>query len=867
MYKFNIYIYVKKCKKTKNKTKRRRKPVYKHRRSRIKSKPLDKTKIEQDVLDKTVINLSSKTIDNGHKFVFYLGQSFAVTPKEPDRKKLLDDVNKWATSLRMGYIYSRIPKKVQNDDAQEITLNQRVKQMEKDLKTTPPQVKNISNSGNHALELFINNVKKQIAEHPGKFTNKPAPKNVDRGTLSAIQEMKNWNDTVIRVFDKGTGFFILDKQDYINRVETALSDTTTFRLIENSTVAINNTITAVKSWILKYIDEPGMSLNFMEWVKPTEDNTPGVNYMNIKAHKPEKNYPGRLISTGCNSYIKNLAIFTAQELKKVGLKYCLKDTKDFLHKIQKVNESGSLKNKTVYHVSFDVEAMFPSISKEMGLDACRKHLDKREVKLFSTDCVVDGLELTLDNNLTTFNGKMYVQISGTAMGPNNACDYADVSLDILDNLVHSCEDITNPVFFGRFRDDIYVPWTDTLDKLDQFHSWLNNYHPNLKFTMSTPSIEGTEFLDLFVYTKNDKIETRVYSKPSDSHSYLLPQSCHPTHVAENIPQGVAHRVYTNCSEQSEYDKCKAEFTSYLKNRNYDHDLICKAFNKAETLDRSTVISRGKSSTTGKNDRCFPLVCDFNPALPPVGRIVNQNKFILNLDPSLKKVILPEKVFVSYRGNSTIKETLVPSKLREDSNPRSSRDFLSTEVSETLGNVIVRDPPQKVDEEEGGCFHCKSRCKACRLFILETKTAKSFHSDFIVNIKGKLSCDSVGVIYLINDKICRRSSVGSTINKFKTRWANHKSHIKNNIHSCEISMHFNSDFHEIAKEPLKVFDNELSSHLEIILIEKVHFETDLFDDKVKVLKDRESYWQAQLNTLESFGGLNKRDSKVEIKSTI
>ena len=83
-----------------------------------------------------------------------------------------------------------------------------------------------------------------------------------------------------------------------------------------------------------------------------------------------------------------------------------------------MNDSKKLAGKTVYHVSFDIVNMFPSISKDIGRPACREFLDKRTTKLFSTDCVIDAIEITLDNNLTVFNGNMYVQTSGTAMGPN-----------------------------------------------------------------------------------------------------------------------------------------------------------------------------------------------------------------------------------------------------------------------------------------------------------------------------------------------------------------------------------------------------------------------------------------------------------------
>ena len=37
---------------------------------------------------------------------------------------------------------------------------------------------------------------------------------------------------------------------------------------------------------------------------------------------------------------------------------------------------------------------------------------------------MEAIELTLENNNSTFNGKHHLQIDGTAMGPKNSCSYA-----------------------------------------------------------------------------------------------------------------------------------------------------------------------------------------------------------------------------------------------------------------------------------------------------------------------------------------------------------------------------------------------------------------------------------------------------------
>ena len=84
-------------------------------------------------------------------------------------------------------------------------------------------------------------------------------------------------------------------------------------------------------------------------------------------------------------------------------------------------------------------------------------------------------------------------------------------------------------------------------------------------------------------------------------------------------------------------------------------------------------------------------------------------------------------------------------------------------------------------------------------------------------------------------------------------------------TCVISVHYNNnEFHNLTKDPMKTFDLELSKQLEVIIIEKVNFGNKVGDDKSRFLREREFYWQTQLNTFESFGGLNKRDPRDEIR---
>ena len=133
----------------------------------------------------------------------------------------------------------------------------------------------------------------------------------------------------------------------------------------------------------------------------------------------------RVITAGTNSAIAQLSAFTERFLDPIArsVRYILVDTTDFFRMLQDINKRFGPILDHFLLVSWDIEAMYPSINNALGMEACRKALDKREKLKPSTDCIMEAIELTLDNNNSTFSGKHYLQIDSTAMGPKNACSY------------------------------------------------------------------------------------------------------------------------------------------------------------------------------------------------------------------------------------------------------------------------------------------------------------------------------------------------------------------------------------------------------------------------------------------------------------
>ena len=92
---------------------------------------------------------------------------------------------------------------------------------------------------------------------------------------------------------------------------------------------------------------------------------------------------------------------------------------------------------------------------------------------------------------------------------------------------------------------------------------LTTLDEKLKFTMK---IGGNNicFLDRKISIQNNRLETTVYSKPTDSHLYLQTSSCHKKSSKNGIIRGVALHLHRICSTMEE--KCKNVIAKNVKSQ-------------------------------------------------------------------------------------------------------------------------------------------------------------------------------------------------------------------------------------------------------------------------------------------------------------
>ena len=103
----------------------------------------------------------------------------------------------------------------------------------------------------------------------------------------------------------------------------------------------------------------------------------------------------------------------------------------------------------------------------------------------------------------------------------------------------------------------------------------NNFHPSIKFTAEI-STKQHVFLDTKSNLMGDTISVDLYTKPTDTHQYFLPTSCHPKHCCKNVPYSLALRLRRICSDSETFESRARELTDHLCKRGYQKQEISLA---------------------------------------------------------------------------------------------------------------------------------------------------------------------------------------------------------------------------------------------------------------------------------------------------
>ena len=710
------------------------------------------------MIDPKVINISKRELSNVEIRLLQKGLKFTPTPKR-DTTDVVKDTDEFCRKLRLREFFHDS----EYEDESLVRNNSNFK---------PPL------NRNSYLDEYISCLKGYASTNAN--TNR-VKDNLNKEERTAIENLRNDPTIVIKEADKGGAVVIMDRDHYKRMVMQQLLDEEFYTEISGS--QDKTTMKRVFDLIHKYSD----CLTKKEQDYLTKFECKSSNFYGLpKIHKSKQIQSG--LENNTSSYIKlpeptdlklrpiiagpacptqrlsNLLDILLKPLCKNVPSY-VRDDLDFLRFIPDTIDPDTIL------VSFDVVSLYTNIPHSLGIEAITNSIERNTQLIhprFPKEFIIDGLKLVLNNNHFFFDDRYFLQIKGTAMGTKVAPTYATLVMGFLEEKLYRKIDTQYDTAFSeyirnnwkRYLDDCFMFWSKTKEELSNFHQLLNDIHPSIQFTMDMQE-EELPFLDIMIIKKDDKIITDLFYKKTDSHQYLIFNSCHPSHTKRNIPYNLARRVCTIVLEPSLRNKRLEELKLFLREQLYPKKLIDSAITKAKNIPIADL--RTSKDTPAQKDM-IPFVVTHNPRNAKIFNAAKQFLPILHQSPNLRNLIKPQDFIHSQRQPPNLKKLLTRAQ------------FTSTS-EETYKISKCLDP----------------RCGTCQ-FILEGDLFK-FKNGKTFRVNDNMSCKSKNLIYCMICPSCSEEYIGQTGTKLADRVRVHKQQIKDpTVRNTPCSAHFDNCGH-------------------------------------------------------------------------
>ncbi|XP_044749184.1 uncharacterized protein LOC123309940 [Coccinella septempunctata] len=204
------------------------------------------------------------------------------------------------------------------------------------------------------------------------------------------------------------------------------------------------------------------------------------------------------------------------------------------------------------------------------------------------------IEFIFDSSYFTINGRIYLQIEGTAMGNPASPTIANM---VMHYVISKCvKKLTFIIpILKLYVDDTFmaVPY----DKVDELINTFNSFHKRIQFTLEKETQNRISFLDVQLIRQTDgSIATNWYNKPTSSNRVLNYLSHHPQIHKINTVRNMLFRCYSLSSKEF-WPANETKIKNILKINNYPRNLV----NKTIHLYKNKFVKTTIRNTEQPND--------------------------------------------------------------------------------------------------------------------------------------------------------------------------------------------------------------------------------------------------------------------------
>jgi len=429
-------------------------------------------------------------------------------------------------------------------------------------------------------------------------------------------------DIVICVADKGLGVCRMSAQQYDSMCQLYLSGAEVQHLTESTppSEVAKHTHKAILTLLEKTKSFP-TAFEPYEYIraKTLQHTKLPRFYALAKVHKGLHPLKPRPIiaafaapTTGLSTWLSRVLIPVTQRMPHY--------IRDSSHLVSILKDRKFPTDSRIY--TGDVESMYPSMVKTKTFMSAMRAIS------FAYGCdnhpawtkiVPDAIRLLFDYNYFTYEGTIYGQTKGIAMGSNASSPLSDLYLVVeehrhLKEFMDKTKSQDNSLFYARFRDDMILicpprVFNTTAKKFTTDLATFRQVYPtdpvekhmNISWT---PGSHSQVFLDCTISLKpNGYLEFKPYSKVESLHLYMPPFSGHNAHIHIGTVLSQLTRLHRISSTPELFYAAAKDLFSHLSYRGYGSALLAQAINKWLSKQPETLAFPGPSTPL----KTFPLV--------------------------------------------------------------------------------------------------------------------------------------------------------------------------------------------------------------------------------------------------------------------